>query len=79
MNEFKHNQINLHDPVPEPGSEKNRPVNVEALEQQKDGVLLLAGLQSCAVGLHGHESMFDQRYPQVVQLSSIDSVKNAPC
>lgn len=50
---------------------------MEAFEQQKDGVLLLSRLQSGAVGLHGHESVFDQRYPQVVQLASIDPVRKA--
>lgn len=41
--------------------QSNRPVNVKAFEQKKNGVLLLSCLQSCAVRLHGHESMFDQR------------------
>lgn len=54
----------------------NRPVDVKALEQKKNGVLLLSRLHSGTVGLHGHKSMFDQRYPQVVQLSCINSDKN---
>ena len=54
----------------------NRPVDVEAFEQQKDGVLLLSCLQSGAMRLHADEPVSDQRLSHVVQLSCIDPAKN---
>lgn len=49
---------------------------MEAFEVQKNGMLLLPRIHSCAMRLHADESMFDKRLPHVVQLSSIDPVKN---
>lgn len=54
----------------------NRPVHMEAFELQKNGMLLLPRIHTCAMRLHADESMFDKRLPHVVQLSSIDPVKN---
>lgn len=39
-------------------------------------MLLLPRLQPRAVRLHGHQPVLDQRYPQVVQLSSVDSAES---
>lgn len=53
----------------------NRPVYMEAFEQQKNGVLLLSWIHSSDVRLHADESIFDKTLPHVVQLSSIDPVE----
>lgn len=49
----------------------NIPVYMEAFEQQKDGVLLLSGLHSPDVGLHGDQLVSDKRLSEVVKLSGI--------
>lgn len=54
----------------------NRPVHVEAFEQEKDGVLLLPSTQTRAVRLHADKSVLHKWLPHVVQLSSIDPAKN---
>lgn len=53
----------------------NKPVNMEAFEQEKNGVLHLSGLASSGVRLHRDQIMLHQRLPYVVKFSSICSVQ----
>lgn len=57
-------------------TEPNKPVNMEALKQEQNGVLLLSCLQPSDVGLHGDQFMLDKTLPQVVHFSSIYPVQN---
>lgn len=55
---------------------ENQPDDVEALQLQEDGMQLVPRLDPRAMRLHGDESMFDQRFSQVVQLAGVHPAGN---